>query len=156
MELQQGYARIYYKGAFQRIEDFLEDEALLGEADRERLNTGEHVIWLLISRMSVEDTPDSISRLLDSAETAFYEGDGECRLMFLPSNIAYDFSTRFEADGIRFEEPSDNMFSFNSPLGACPTCEGSDASSASTRNLSSPTPRFPSMKAVCNVGTVIR
>ena len=124
MELQQGYARIYYKGAFQRIEDFLEDEALLGEADRERLNTGEHVIWLLISRMSVEDTPDSISRLLDSAETAFYEGDGECRLMFLPSNIAYDFSTRFEADGIRFEEPSDNMFSFNSPLGACPTCEG--------------------------------
>lgn len=124
MELQQGYARIYYKGAFQRIEDFLEDEALLGEADHERLNTGEHVIWLLISRMSVEDTPDSISRLLDSAETAFYEGDGECRLMFLPSNIAYDFSTRFEADGIRFEEPSDNMFSFNSPLGACPTCEG--------------------------------
>ena len=124
MELQQGYARIYYKGAFQRIEDILEDEALLGEADRERLNTGEHVIWLLISRMSVEDTPDSISRLLDSAETAFYEGDGECRLMFLPSNIAYDFSTRFEADGIRFEEPSDNMFSFNSPLGACPTCEG--------------------------------
>ena len=124
MELQQGYARIYYKGAFQRIEDFLEDEALLGEADRERLNTGEHVIWLLISRMSVEDTPDSISRLLDSAETAFYEGDGECRLMFLPSNIAYDFSTRFEADGIRFEEPSENMFSFNSPLGACPTCEG--------------------------------
>ena len=124
MELQQGYARIYYKGAFHRIEDFLEDEALLGEADRERLNTGEHVIWLLISRMSVEDTPDSISRLLDSAETAFYEGDGECRLMFLPSNIAYDFSTRFEADGIRFEEPSDNMFSFNSPLGACPTCEG--------------------------------
>ncbi len=124
MELQQGYARIYYKGAFQRIEDFLEDETLLGEADRERLNTGEHVIWLLISRMSVEDTPDSVSRLLDSAETAFYEGDGECRLMFLPSNIAYDFSTRFEADGIRFEEPSDNMFSFNSPLGACPTCEG--------------------------------
>lgn len=124
MELQQGYARIYYKGAFQRIEDFLEDEALLGEADHERLNTGEHVIWLLISRMSVEDTPDSISRLLDSAETAFYEGDGERRLMFLPSNIAYDFSTRFEADGIRFEEPSDNMFSFNSPLGACPTCEG--------------------------------
>ena len=44
--------------------------------------------------------------------------------MFLPSNISYDFSTRFEADGIRFEEPNDNMFSFNSPLGACPTCEG--------------------------------
>ncbi|MBP5569596.1 MAG: excinuclease ABC subunit A, partial [Prevotella sp.] len=124
MELQQGYARIFYKSAFHRIEDFLDDEALLHEADRERLSTLEHVVWLLISRMSVDDAPDSISRLLDSAETAFYEGDGECRLMFLPSNISYDFSTRFEADGIRFEEPSDNMFSFNSPLGACPTCEG--------------------------------
>ena len=124
MELQQGYARIFYKGAFQRIEDFLEDETLLNEADNERLKISDHIIWLLISRMSVDDAPDSISRLLDSAETAFYEGDGECRLMFLPSNISYDFSTRFEADGIRFEEPSDNMFSFNSPLGACPTCEG--------------------------------
>ena len=124
MELQQGYARIFYKGAFQRIEDFLEDEKLLNEADSERLKISDHIIWLLISRMSVDDAPDSISRLLDSAETAFYEGDGECRLMFLPSNISYDFSTRFEADGIRFEEPSDNMFSFNSPLGACPTCEG--------------------------------
>ena len=124
MELQQGYARIFYKGAFQRIEDILEDEKLLNEADSERLKISDHIIWLLISRMSVDDAPDSISRLLDSAETAFYEGDGECRLMFLPSNISYDFSTRFEADGIRFEEPSDNMFSFNSPLGACPTCEG--------------------------------
>ena len=124
MELQQGYARIFYKGAFQRIEDFLEDETLLNEADNERLKISDHIIWLLISRMSVDDAPDSISRLLDSAETAFYEGDGECRLMFLPSNISYDFSTRFEADGIKFEEPSDNMFSFNSPLGACPTCEG--------------------------------
>ena len=53
-----------------------------------------------------------------------YEGDGSCRLLFLPSNICYDFSSRFEADGIKFEEPNDNMFSFNSPLGACPTCEG--------------------------------
>lgn len=46
------------------------------------------------------------------------------RVVFLPANLSYDFSTRFEADGIKFEEPNDNMFSFNSPLGACPTCEG--------------------------------
>ncbi len=124
MELQQGYARIYYKGEFHRIEDFLENEDLLKDADKERLSRNEHVIWLLISRMTVDDAPDNVSRLLDSAETALYEGDGECRLMFLPSNISYDFSTRFEADGIKFEEPNDNMFSFNSPLGACPTCEG--------------------------------
>ena len=67
---------------------------------------------------------DVISRLVDSAETAFYEGHGECRLMFLPSNICYDFSMRFEADGMTFEEPTDNLFSFNSPVGACPECQG--------------------------------
>lgn len=44
--------------------------------------------------------------------------------LLIPSNITYDFSTRFEADGMTFEEPNDNMFSFNSPLGACPACEG--------------------------------
>ena len=44
--------------------------------------------------------------------------------MFLPSNICYDFSMRFEADGMTFEEPSDNLFSFNSPVGACPECQG--------------------------------
>ncbi len=81
-------------------------------------------IFLVIDRASVSDEKDDISRLIDSAETAFYEGDGACRLLFLPSNISYDFSTRFEADGIAFEEPTDNMFAFNSPLGACPTCEG--------------------------------
>ena len=74
--------------------------------------------------MSVDDSKDTIARLVDSAETAFFEGHGECRLMFQPSNISYDFSTRFEADGITFEEPSDQMFSFNSPAGACPECQG--------------------------------
>ena len=74
--------------------------------------------------MKVDFSPSAISRLYDSAETAMYEGDGCCRLVFLPSGISYDFSTRFEADGMTFEEPSDNMFSFNSPMGACPTCEG--------------------------------
>ena len=124
MEIQQGYARLFYKGEFLRIDEMLENAELLETADKERTDSTEHVIWLLIDRMSVDDANDSISRLLDSAETALYEGDGECRLMFLPSNISYDFSTRFEADGIKFEEPNDNMFSFNSPLGACPTCEG--------------------------------
>jgi len=124
MELQQGYARLFYKGEFLRIEDFLENEAQMAEADRLRLSTHDHVLWLMISRMAVDDTSDGISRLMDAAETAFYEGDGECRLLFLPGNIAYDFSTRFEADGMTFEEPDDNFFSFNSPRGACPECEG--------------------------------
>ena len=124
MDIQQGYARLFYKGEFIRIEDFIENETLLNEADRQRTEEKENALWLLIDRLSVDDSKDVVSRLLDSSETAFYEGDGECRLMFLPSNISYDFSTRFEADGIKFEEPNDNMFSFNSPLGACPTCEG--------------------------------
>ena len=117
MDLQQGYARIWANGTFMRIDDVLADEKLLEEL---RPND----VFLLIDRMSVSHEKDSISRLLDSAETAFYEGDGTCRLIFPPSNITYDFSTRFEADGITFEEPNDNMFSFNSPLGACPECEG--------------------------------
>jgi len=124
MELQQGYARLFYQGEFLRIEDFLNNNELMAEADRRRLSTREHVLWLMISRMAVDDTQDGISRLMDAAETAFYEGYGECRLMFLPGNIAYDFSTRFEADGLTFEEPDDNFFSFNSPRGACPECEG--------------------------------
>ena len=111
MYLQEGYARILVKGEFIRIDDFQ------GDAKPED-------IFLVIDRASVSDEKDDISRLIDSAETAFYEGDGACRLLFLPSNISYDFSTRFEADGITFEEPTDNMFAFNSPLGACPTCEG--------------------------------
>ena len=113
---QEGYSRIYIDGDFTRIEDWLESH------DENAVSNGD--IWLVISRLSVSNEKDDISRLTDSAETAFYEGDGNLRLMFLPSHQTFDFSTRFEADGIKFEEPNDNMFSFNSPLGACPTCEG--------------------------------
>ena len=118
MDIQQGYVRLYYQGDFHRIEDFLADHHdAMDDVRPEEL-------YLLIDRMAVDDDKSSISRLVDSCETAFYEGDGSCRLMFLPGHISYDFSTRFEADGIKFEEPNDNMFSFNSPLGACPECEG--------------------------------
>ncbi|MBO4849498.1 MAG: excinuclease ABC subunit UvrA [Prevotella sp.] len=117
MELQQGFVRLYVKGQFVRIDDFLSDAAALS-------STSPKVIYLLIDRLSVDDSSDSISRLVDSCETALFEGDGACRLTFLPSHLSYDFSMRFEADGMTFEEPSDNLFSFNSPVGACPTCEG--------------------------------
>ena len=115
MEIQQGYVRLWFHNNFVRIEDFL--------AEEQEENSKEQ-IWLLIDRLSVDNSKDGISRILDSAETAMYEGDGACRLVFLPSNISYDFSNRFEADGMKFEEPSDNLFAFNSPLGACPECEG--------------------------------
>ena len=112
--LQQGYSRIYHNGEFVQIEDVIENKNNFAPTD----------IFILIDRLSVDDSTDTVSRINDSVETAFYEGDGSCRLVFFPSNITYDFSDKFEADGIRFEEPNDNMFSFNSPIGACPVCEG--------------------------------
>ena len=113
MSLLQGYARIFYKGDFVRIDDVLESgEDITGE------------VYIVVDRISVDFSTDGISRMMDSTETAFYEGRGVCRLMFLPSMITYDFSTRFEADGMEFETPNDNMFSFNSPVGACPECQG--------------------------------
>lgn len=118
MEMQQGYSRIYHKNEFRRIEDFVET---LPDID----NAKEHDdIYIIIDRMAVDDSREIISRIIDSCETAFYEGHGTCRILLIPSNITYDFSTRFEADGMTFEDPNDNMFSFNSPLGACPACEG--------------------------------
>ncbi len=130
MYLQQGYARIMVNNEFTRIDDFIDDATnhsmllLEGQQLKDALLQGGKEIYLVIDRASVSDDKDAVSRLTDSAETAFYEGDGTCRLVFLPSHIVYDFSTRFEADGMTFEQPSDNMFAFNSPLGACPTCEG--------------------------------
>ena len=112
--VQNGYVRIFVNNEFYRIEDYL-------NTHHDDLDDS---INLVIDRLSVDDAKDVISRLIDSSETAFYEGQGELRLMFLPSNITYDFSMRFEADNIQFEEPSDLMFSFNSPIGACPECQG--------------------------------
>ena len=113
--LLEGYARIYVNGDFQRIDDYLSEYS--GKSDEST------DIYLVIDRMSVDDSKDVIARLVDSTETAFYEGHGECRLLF-PPTIFYDFSMKFEADGMTFEEPSDQMFSFNSPAGACPECQG--------------------------------
>ena len=124
MMMQQGYSRVYYHGDFQRIDDISELPEIENADDNLEAFLSATPLYLVIDRMSVDQDKSSISRLTDSCETAFYEGNGACRLMFLPSKISYDFSIRFEADGITFEEPNDNMFSFNSPLGACPTCEG--------------------------------
>ena len=112
MDLKQGFTRIEVNREIVRIEDFLQQTAA---EDKKQ------------DRMTADDSKDSISRLTDSAETAMYEGDGNCLLRFYSadgSTQLFSFSTKFEADGIKFEEPNDQMFSFNSPLGACPECEG--------------------------------
>lgn len=113
MDLKQGFNRLEVNGQMKRIDEYTPSK--------------EDEVYLLVDRMTVSTTKDSISRLTDSAETAMYEGDGTCMLRFYPadgSTPLHTFSTKFEADGITFEEPTDQMFSFNSPIGACPMCEG--------------------------------
>lgn len=110
---KQGFTRLEVNGDTVRMEEYVPQPG--------------DVVFLLIDRLSASAAKDTVSRLTDSAETAMYEGDGACLLRFyLPdkSTCLYRFSTKFEADGITFEEPTDQMFSFNSPIGACPECEG--------------------------------
>ncbi|EJW99309.1 excinuclease ABC subunit A [gut metagenome] len=119
MDFKQGFTRIEVNREMKRIDDFLQQP--------DAAETPANRIFLLVDRLSADDSKDSISRLSDSAETAMYEGDGSCLLRFYLSDGStqlFTFSTKFEADGIAFEEPTDQMFSFNSPIGACPTCEG--------------------------------
>ena len=113
---QQGLTRIDADGSVVKAEDFA------NSPDVEKAKAED--LSVVIDRLSVSSSQEALSRLADSVETAFFEGDGECLLRFYPSRITSRFSTRFEADGITFQEPSDNMFSFNSPLGACPACGG--------------------------------
>ena len=118
MDFKQGFTRVEVNREIVRIEDFLQQTT---DGDKKQN------IYLLVDRMTADDSKDSISRLTDSAETAMYEGDGNCLLRFYSadgSTQLFSFSTKFEADGIKFEEPNDQMFSFNSPIGACPACEG--------------------------------
>ncbi len=112
-DMKEGFTRLEVNGKNVRIDEYQYNP--------------KDTVYLLVDRMSCDNSKDAISRLTDSAETAMYEGDGACLLRFYQpdgSTSLYRFSTKFEADGIKFEEPSDQMFSFNSPLGACPTCEG--------------------------------
>ena len=121
MYVQQGYVRLFADSDFIRIDDYLEQ--LANGQIPSPFGGGQGDAFLVIDRLSVDDSKDAIARLVDSAETAFFEGHGELRLLF-PPTIFYDFSMHFEADGMTFEEPSDQMFSFNSPAGACPECQG--------------------------------
>ena len=122
IDMKQGFARVEVNREIMRIEDYL--MKLQSESEETPKHTNIH---LLIDRLSAGSDQATISRLTDSAETAMYEGDGSCMLRFYQSDGStqlFTFSTKFEADGITFEEPNDQMFSFNSPIGACPECEG--------------------------------
>ncbi|MCD7972728.1 MAG: excinuclease ABC subunit UvrA [Candidatus Azobacteroides sp.] len=115
MLLKEGFSRVDVKGEILRIEDLLNEK---------EINQDE--VLLLIDRLVCNNEKDTISRLTDSAETAFYEGMGECILKFYTDKgiEEWHFSNRFEEDGLLFEEPTELTFNFNSPAGACPSCEG--------------------------------
>lgn len=113
---KEGYTRLFIHDTAYRINEVLDDKQLLNTPD----------IEILIDRLVVSSDKTLKSRVADSLETAFFEGHDACRVRFYLSEsvVVKDYSKKFEADGITFEEPTDLMFSFNNPMGACPTCEG--------------------------------
>ena len=115
LQLANGYVRILKDGEAVRISDFLERKSI----DREKKSG----LYLVIDRVRADaESEATLSRIGDSVETAFFEGRGECLVKWTGGEKV--FNDRFEADGITFEEPTDKLFSFNSSVGACPTCEG--------------------------------
>jgi excinuclease ABC subunit A len=119
--LQKGFTRIYAQKETLRIEDLLENAEQLKSFEKDSKKTPAYV---LIDRLVVRDfEEDDIHRISDSVDTAFYEGEGECYLEVNGEKLIH-FSNKFELDGMLFEEPVPNLFSFNNPFGACPTCEG--------------------------------
>ena len=113
--LQKGFSRLYINKEVQRIEDLLEQ----AKPEPDKKNT-----YILIDRLVVKDfDEDEKHRIADSVNTGFYEGEGEL-FVEVNGNKPLHFSNKFEADGMLFEEPVPNLFSFNNPFGACPTCEG--------------------------------
>ena len=113
---KEGYTRLSIGEAVYRMGEVLDDETLLASSQ----------IELLIDRLAVSEDKTLKSRLADSVDTAFFEGHDTCivRIYTSEGTIVKEYSKKFEADGMTFEEPTDQMFSFNNPLGACPTCEG--------------------------------
>ncbi len=109
---QDGYARFFDGKEAVRVEDVLQRLAEYETID----------LMLLTGRVEPEDTPDNKARILESVRSAFSVGDGA--LFVYDGKQPVPFSTRFEADGITFQEPEEFLFSFNSPLGACPECGG--------------------------------
>ena len=140
--LQKGFARIYCRHAkiestILRIEDAL---ALSKVALQKELKASE--VYVLIDRVIVKDfDEDDIHRLTDSIGTAFYEGEG---IIWVEKNeiILKSFNNKFTLDGIEFDEPSPNLFSFNNPFGACPTCEGYSQVLGIDENLVIPNPNL--------------
>ncbi len=114
--VKQGFNRIEEKGELTRIDE---------PGAEKRFSPGQN-LNIVIDRLVVNRDPDNLSRIADSAQTAFHTGKGNCQVIIQSEEgiRRENFSTKFEEDGIDFEEPSEYLFSFNNPIGACPLCEG--------------------------------
>jgi excinuclease ABC subunit A len=122
--LQKGFSRLYVGGETLRIEDLLEMEDTALKKKLPAPGPKPPNAFILVDRLVVKDfDEDDRHRIADSVTTAFYEGEGEL-LLEINGDRKLPFSNRFELDGLSFEEPVPNLFSFNNPFGACPTCEG--------------------------------
>lgn len=115
--LQKGFIRVQIDGTLSKIEDVLEDKSIISQKLQD-----ETKVKIVIDRISVATDDETISRIADSVQTAFFEGKGDC--IVEENGNTHFFCDRFELDGIRFEEPNPNFFSFNNPYGACKLCEG--------------------------------
>lgn len=120
--LKAGYSRLMRGGEFIDIDELLTEVRAAG--DGADYNPADY--QLLVDRLAVSSEADEQSRLRDSVESAFFEGRDRLKLQIWADDgiVAKDFSRVFEADGMTFEVPTDMMFNFNNPVGACPTCEG--------------------------------
>ena len=121
--MQKGFVRVEYDGRIARIESLLEDESVANGP-----LVADHGLKIIIDRVTKDTTDETLSRLGDSIQTAFFEGKGDCYIYYQEPEADAEqqrfFCDRFELDGIKFEEPTPNFFSFNNPYGACKRCEG--------------------------------
>ncbi|MEO5910689.1 MAG: excinuclease ABC subunit UvrA [Pelobium sp.] len=115
--LQKGFSRVVINKEIRKVEEVLEDQSIENKEIED-----EHAILILIDRIVTNQEEETLSRMADSVQTAFFEGKGDCYVDH--DGERKHFSDRFELDGIKFEEPTPNFFSFNNPYGACPKCEG--------------------------------
>jgi excinuclease ABC subunit A len=155
--MQKGFVRVEFDGQVSRIESLLEDESIDGasmlvdeeaapaRSKKTKVKKGEtvtvesslpavSVVRIVIDRINKNEEDETISRLADSIQTAFFEGKGDCYVRYKEVSLTGGdlegaeterfFCDRFELDNIRFEEPTANFFSFNNPYGACKRCEG--------------------------------
>ncbi|MCY4778623.1 excinuclease ABC subunit UvrA [Sphingobacterium sp. UT-1RO-CII-1] len=114
--LQKGFVRVLFEDSIQKIEDIIEDKTIKNRSFKDE------EIQIVIDRIRLDKEEETYSRIADSLQTAFFEGKGECFVQVNEEKKHY--SDKFELDGITFEEPTPNFFSFNNPYGACKRCEG--------------------------------